>query len=421
MILQSCQEDKMSKDYLIESTTDLTSNKEGLTIVKNFVKEIQLYENTKNSMLNVLATYDSVVIAKEVAKLFNPDNFQCPLPKKLKKKLKENPNWAPSFVTEKINKLPKYALHVDDASLAVLLSTITLKKSNNEKLPIVVLGAPTYSNLNVHNFIDRARSEFSYSLDFSGYLSAALSTSAKGGKNEISQSAKLAMDKSGMLMLARGHVFSPLFVALRPSKFPDYIEQTNFERLSTIYAILNALPQNTETTDEITTPMELDVIWSSVSGQSKFNGEGSLKANAGGGIGIVSASFNSEGGASMSKKASFTEIDSYILDANILTNYDPVKVEEVNNALKMLTSKAVIERPAETINGKINFTIQFPKGFRDLVWGVKENGFSVEDVSIDENNYCSFVVSGSSNSTNDLITLETTFESIDLERKIILP
>jgi len=128
VILESCQEEKIPEEFIIEASSDITSNQEGLSLVKDYVKEIQLYENSKSNMMNVLATYDSVIIAEEVAKLFNPDNFECPLPKKLKSKIKEDPRWAPPFVTKQVNKLPKHALHVDDASLAVILSTITLKK-----------------------------------------------------------------------------------------------------------------------------------------------------------------------------------------------------------------------------------------------------------------------------------------------------
>jgi hypothetical protein len=71
------------------------------------------------------------------------------------------------------------------------------------------------------------------------------------------------MDKSGMLMLARGNIFSPLFAALRPNASPEYIVQNNYQRLATLFSILEALPPDYNEQDLIIAPIEYDLMWSS--------------------------------------------------------------------------------------------------------------------------------------------------------------
>lgn len=414
----------------LTSTGDL-SNAEDLSYIVSIIdtyneNQSGIKENINNALLHdtvkpFTVEYDSVILSEKITELFSPDNFSCQLPNRIKGKIKENPNWAPQEIKDKLKNLPKWALHMKDVGVSVILNTLWIKPEGGAEFNIPVLGSPTYSSLDVKNYIDNVRDEFAYTLDCSGYLNAVLSTGLKLSKAEIEASAKVSMDKAGSLILARAHIFSPLYVALKPSAFPSAIELSNDDRLATLYAILQSLPANISDNDEITTPLELEIVWSSISGNSKFNGETSLKSNIDVSIGVASLAFNTQGGMAFSKTSYFKDFETYIIRKNVVPNIDPIKIGDVKSQIIDLTRFAVIEKPAEIVNGKIKVSIRFPQSFKELTWSIKENGYKIEKTDLDHGNLCSFTISGPSNSTNDFITLISNSRGIKLSREIAIP
>ncbi len=401
-----------------------TSNIDELRYAVQLLEDGQKFNNivgSDSALSSVVdAEYEYANVKHEIRRLFNPDKFGIQLPSKVRRKIRDS-NWSPRFIEDKLTEIQDTALFLNDQSFRVLLNTIKVKKSDSEIIPVVVLGSPSYESVNLESIIDKNRPEFAYTLDCSGYLNAALTLGVRARKNEINTSAKTAMNKNGAVMVSRASVFSPFVAALRPNSMIRRARQNTFERISTISALLYSLPKDVEDSDEIVIPIEMDLVFCSTSGSAKFNGEASYNVNLGGSAVFASGSFNSNGGASISRTSSFKNYQTFLINPEVLPIHDPITVDEVKNSLESVVSQAVIEKPAMIQKGNVEFTIQYPDHFLDLNWTIKENGYSIISKKLDESGYCTFLISKPADSTEVIITLEANMRGVELEKRVLLP
>ncbi|WP_299116438.1 hypothetical protein [uncultured Winogradskyella sp.] len=365
-----------------------------------------------------LVQYDTINIKQEIVTFFSPENFECVLPKKIKKRFKKRKNWIPSSLKSNFNNLPDVAYKLNDASIAVLLNTFYIKPSDgSEKYPVTVTSSQTYSSFDVQKYIDGQRSNFAYSLDCSGYLSAAFSVDAKAPIVDIQSSAQSSLDRSNSTLLARAFVFSPIISAIRPRQFNKGNYMSDSERLDVLVSILSSVG-NTNDDDVLMVPPIMDVLWTSKKGESKFNGEGKFTGNAGGGIGIASLSFKTSAGASFTRSTTFTDYDSYLLNSEIINNPRPIKIVEIKNEIKKLTKNTVITKPLSEVDGKKVFTVGIPASLCDLNWTIEESNFTILSTQSNEKG-CEFEILAQ-NPNAPIATLKCIIEGVELKKKVLI-
>lgn len=311
-----------------------TDNREALQKASQIITTAMTVNKDKAALnLGVV----EVRLDTQLTKLFDTKNHPCgDLPGKVLKKLDKR-SWMPKSLEGQMTRLPAVASYLMGESVSVLLHSVQIQKSDGTKLsPIVVYGAPTFENLDLEAYMATQYDSYAYSLDCSGYLSAALEASGANPAGDITAKASSALKNSGSLMLAFGSIYSPFLAALRPKIYGKNMPD------STRLAVLTALEARLlgiEETATIDLSERYVVLWASKKGQAGFNGEASFKANVGGNLGIAKLSANANTGGTLSRKSSFTNFDTYLLNSVKLTDVEPVTVKEVKALVKELTPK----------------------------------------------------------------------------------
>lgn len=360
--------------------------------------------------------YEIVDLKLELANLFNPENFSCSIPKKIQSKIKEDGSWFPQGLNSLLTNVNPTVRKLSGQTSAVLLNTGFLISGSTES-EFIAIGSPTYQNLSIEQFLDSPRNNSMYSLDCSGYLNAALSVSIKVPKIELGSQASASLDKGASIMVARAHVYSPIFMALHPKYSAGAISMTEYQRLFVLSAINGAIG-NAKDDDKIYSPQEFDIIWTSNTGKSGFNGTAKFKSNVGAGLGVGSVELSADGGATFSRKSDYNDYNTYVLDTIVVSQtIQPLPVSELRKEMENLVTRSNIIGTAKYSEGKLFFTINFPQPICNLNWSVKGRTELIKSNYNENTGGCDYIFS-TANTTVKLITLEFTDGGLKFEYKV---
>jgi hypothetical protein len=266
-----------------------------------------------------------VSIKDEIGKLFDPNNLPCPLPNKVKRRLKDS-KWAPQYVAQRINSLPDSGLFINGKSLAAVLNTVTLKKNKAQLSEVPIFNSPSFKTFDASTYIiAQGFSSFFYTLDCSGYMNAALQVDATAIVGNVEGNAKSALDIKSSMFVGGGTLASPIYSAMYDNTLGTALDTTTMIKILT--AVVNA--PNITVADSIIVPSAFVVVWSSNTGTSGFNGEGDVSGKVGAGLGIAKFSAQGSAGGTISRQSSYTDYNTYVIDTKKLTMPQTIAVSDV--------------------------------------------------------------------------------------------
>ncbi len=275
-----------------------------------------------------------VNLHEEVGKLFDPENFQCPLPNRVVKKIRKLRNrgeyWAPTEIASYIKGLKKYDVYLlPRTNVTVLVHTIKIISGKNERFwPLG--GAFSYENLEYEKFVAKSSyNSFIYTLDCSGYLNAAINGTASIPGADIKGTAESALTTQKSVFLSGGVIVPPVAPALYGNILG--IELTKEERVNILEAILKYPELNDS--DTISIPNAYEIVWASNTGSSSFNGKASFSGSAGGSLGIAKISASANAGGNMTRSSKYNSYNTYLIDREPLKEFMPLSVLKIKELL----------------------------------------------------------------------------------------
>ncbi|WP_286884302.1 MULTISPECIES: hypothetical protein [Sphingobacterium] len=307
-------------------------------------KEFQLTNSNTSEIGKSVNLYD------ELLALFDPDNFSCGCDDELKNKLKKlkpaNKDKA-GFIPADVTKNVYYADNVillDKSGSSILAHGFQYKSGTAVSKLLFARNAPTVKNFNESDFIEKnpkTYNSFFYTVDCSGYLSAAISVAGGVGKNALKSSASAAQTKDKSLLVINGVMYSTLYQAFKGEGFfKGNSREVMTSRIETLLAIISEIPplQRIPGT-EIIINANYRIIITSDSGTSSFNGEAKLVANGGFSFGAGSVSAEGEGKGSVSRKSNFSSFKTYIIEENVGAVPQTITYTDLTTLISDLQSK----------------------------------------------------------------------------------
>lgn len=277
---------------------------------------------------------EEVNLKEEVGNLFDPSNFQCPLPKKVVKKIqklrKKGKFWAPTEIANYIRAFEKNKVYLlPRTNITVLAHTIKIESSGNTAY--WPLGAAfSYKNLEFERFVAKSSFDyFVYTLDCSGYLNAAINGTASVPGADITGKAESALTTQKSVFLSGGVIVPPIAPALYGNILG--IQLTKEERINILEAILT-YPEIKDN-DMISIPNAYEIVWASNTGSSSFNGEASFEGSAGANLGVARISASASAGGNMTRTSKYTSNNTYLIDREPLDQFKPLSVTKIKELL----------------------------------------------------------------------------------------
>jgi hypothetical protein len=300
-----------------------------LTPSKEFMKEVNLYD--------------------EMINFFSPDNFNCNCNDKFKKAFRSsriNGTNKLGFIPDPVQNI----IHSDSAILLEQSGSCILahlfkyrKAKGNISEPIYANDSPTAKEFNQFDFIEKDPQTFDnflYTLDCSGYLSAAISASAGKDINSIKSSASAAATANKSLIVIGGVMYSPLYQAFKGEGiFNSNNDTIKMLRSNVLKSILKKIP-DMEANDTIYLDSNYRVIVASNSGNDSFNGKGSLKADGNARLSIVHFDVHGEIKGEVARKSAFTEYKTYILQMNVFSEPIKITVDSIDKLIALLENNS---------------------------------------------------------------------------------
>ncbi len=345
-LLISCEEKEISEvnsqlgnsniEYLNNTLSELIqfneqNNIQGFTSEDEIGKRVDLY--------------------KELLTLFDPDNFDCGCDGKLKKELR---SYKPKNMTEDASGfIPKNVLNnafysdsallLDHSGSSILAHGFQYEKlSGNKSKLLFAHNSPTVKIFTESDYIEKNPNTFDnflYTLDCSGFLSAAVSAIAGVNKNSIKALANNASNINKSLIVVGGVMYSSLYQAYHgEGNFLKVDSITKSYRIKALEAIISAIPtQERKDTTKVFLNSNYRVVLTSNSGNSSFNGEAKLGIT--GGIGFVFGSVSGSGEVkgNVQRKSDFSSYKTYLIEENVNSepsNITISSIQEKINALK---------------------------------------------------------------------------------------
>lgn len=406
LFFHSCKQKEMvvEKEYSLVVNDSTINNQESLTNIKEYLESSQSLDKL-----------DSVAILKvniheEISKLFAPEGkLPCQLPKKIIKKIKKTRNWTPRVVRNNLRDIPAEGDKVANQSVVSYLNSLIVKPVGGEPYEIEISSSP---DLDMINFVDRGRSRFAYSLDCSGYLNAALEFSAGASATNIKNSASSSLSNNGTVLLVRANVTPPIVEAVRKTLSPSN-RMKDIDVFTLLVGLKNELRPDSKENDIIVASKLLDLLWTSSEGDSNLNGKASLS----GGVRFIGIQFSADAGGSLTRKSSFTNFDTYVLNEKVKPLASPIRTKEVNKILTDLAKSSQLTEEPKTVNGNITFELLIPSDLSGVEWKVKGIKEAIVSTEKNGNNKIKFTVSNLPSGTSTLI-ISRNFKGVSLEKSI---
>ena len=319
--------ERIAKGDIQKILTDLNDIK----LAENFTLSDSLASNTLEDRVN---------ITNEIKDIFDPEKCICPLPKKVARKLKRNIDdgiyWAPKYVVTFLNNFPEVGIPLEGASVTSLMHTVTIKDMNGNERKWILAESPTFNKFDVNNYVSGTFDNFIYTLDCSGYLNAAIEASLTVPGSDIKSVAENAITTDNSMFVGGGVLISPIVSSFYGRVLG--ISLGKQERIAILEALIN-IPRIKDS-DRIIIPNTYEVIWSSTSGSSGFNGKGSLSGGGTLGMGIAKISASTDIGGSISRESSFSSYNTYYTRRERLGGTNPFNIGEVKALLAELKSSS---------------------------------------------------------------------------------
>lgn len=320
-----------------KSTTEPTDENEKFLQKMDF-----LYTQANdNKLMESIDSYGKKVsVYNDMLVLFNPDNLECGLSDKIKKRLKKSKRdgknkegFVPDIVVNNTSEFNN-AIKLDDRGANVLAHYFTYELAENkESKPITSRNAPTQNNFNAINHIDNqpeGYESFYFTLDCSGFFSASAKVASKGGflgigNGSIAAEGESTIEQNKSVVVMRVLIHSPLYAAYVGSYLYHMDNAQNNEqkkkildsRIRTLNAILNAVPIEDRIDDKkVYLNSNYEAFFTSNKGNSGFNGVGKLNTNLEVNISVIQGQAGAEASNSVSRKSEYTSYDTYILESN---------------------------------------------------------------------------------------------------------
>jgi len=338
----------------------LTLDPQTLSFAKSFRASSLITDEVKGNLP------PPVTLRTELTELF-ADNG-CLLPQSLRNRLRQLNGREALIPKDLVDILGEKTLDVTlqkypDRTANAVLHSVTIPVSNNQTRQLSLVGAESYKKRSASDFLDSESSDFAFTMDCSGYLSAALRTNVNIPAAEINQSADAALKSSNSMIVMRGHVFSPTAAAMVPTLGGAGL--TDRERLDLLYAIIAEVISDGESREissnkdkivnndtPITAWRKIDVVWTSNRGESSMTGRASIAGSGAFGMGLASVSASAGLGGSVSRQVKFSSFNTYIIDAKVL---EPV--QRPLGALKA-TLKDELRRIRQTSTSTVNSNVE---------------------------------------------------------------
>lgn len=265
----------------------------------------------------------------ELINLFDPDNFACGCDAKLKvalRKIKRGNQNEKGFIPEIVLKngfIADSVLLLERSGSNLLAHIFQYRRpSGNLSKPLFAKNAVTAQNFNEADFMENRPSTFDnflYTLDCSGFLSAAVAATAGFGGNSMKSSAEAASISNKSLFMIGGVMYSPLYQSFKgEGMFAGSDSMTLVRRINTLQSILKEIPYNESYNDtEILLNSDYRMLFTSNAGTSSFNGEAAIGFQ--GGVGFALGSITAHGAASgtIERRSEFSRYNTYIIDTNV--------------------------------------------------------------------------------------------------------
>jgi len=326
--------------------SNLNDLEETQTVLKTFMDTLQTDEK---SLINEGTEFGTKVsLYKELIDLFDPDNFSCGCDDKIKKalkKIKPKNQKINGFIPDLVLKnafLSDSVLILDNSGSSILAHLFQYNtKAGVKSKPLFARNAITTQNFNEANFIEknpRTYDNFLYTLDCTGFLTAAVSAAGGVNSNSVKTSASAATNSNKSLFVIGGVMYSPIYQAFKGEGiFSDNDNSTISRRINVLNAILTEIPSN-EITDstELYLNSNYRVIITSNSGTSSFNGEASFGVTGGVSFGFGSVSGSASGNGSMDRKSEFTRYKTYVVTKNVDAEVPIIYVKDIKQLINSL-------------------------------------------------------------------------------------
>lgn len=348
--------------FAVKANSQKTSESNTEKINNLYFKDYQIkdYQILKSAILDYSSElevpfgYDEVTVEDEMIKLFDPENFKCDCDEKVIKNIKkvvaskktnntpEKLGFIPDVVKSRIGNNPAFKL--SGLGSKILANSFTYTYIENGKAITksgTAIDSPTSKNFNIETYFEYDASNFLYSLDCSGYLSAALSFDIGVSGNAIETSAKGAAKSKNSLIIISGIMYSPLYQAYKGfGNYKDETKEILEFRKQVINQIIKSIP-NYANDDKTNISLDTDykVVIASNKGDSSFNGEASLSGKTGTGFGFGSFSIKGESGGEIGRKSKFSDFDCYVIKKNNLNEPDILTIKDLNAKIVEIDSK----------------------------------------------------------------------------------
>ena len=358
-LFMSCGEPS-SEEFISEEMLDEIILLEKVNVIDNnsnseFVSEllVNITEINKGSMsLAAELQGKEVDLYSEFLSLFDPDNFDCGCKDKLKRRLSKikakdrdgQNGFIPNVVTKNAYYKEKVVL-LSRGGGNVLAHLFRFDMSDGTvSKPVFAGSAPTVDSFNDADYIERRKSthdNFFYTMDCSGYLSAAVAVATNVGRRDIKGSAESSADKKKSLMVIGGVMYSVLYQAYEGTfKFQAADKKTLARRKAVLEAILQEIPTEQQVDSaRIYLNKNYQVILTSNSGTTSFNGEADFSLNGSAKFGPVSASGSAGGRASIQRGSSFSNYNTYVSEKNINAVVGIITVKDLKDLITSLTNR----------------------------------------------------------------------------------
>lgn len=294
-----------------------------------------------------------VGLYKELLQLFDSDNFDCGCDEKLKRKLKK---YRPSNLEEdESGFIPRVVINnafitdsvllLDRSGSSILAHGLQYTKSTGDESKLLFArNSPTVNTFNVSDYIEDnpdTYDHFLYTLDCSGFLSAAVSATVGVNKNSIRASANAVSKTDKSLIVVGGVMYSPLYQAYSgEGEFTSNDSVSKQKRIKVLEAILSTIPeQDQQDNTQIIISTNYQVIITSNSGTSSFNGEAKLGVTGGIGFGIGSVSGEGNAEGNVQRKSSFTRYKTYLIERNVGAEPNDITVKSLKEKIDILKNE----------------------------------------------------------------------------------
>ncbi len=284
-------------------------------------------------LISPAANTEPVLISEELQNLFGSNG--CDLGRKIQEKIDRDNRKGiiPKELQDNLGEdLKRKARKVANQSAQAALHVIQASEGG-KSLWLQLEGTDTYNNMPATQFVNEQYNNLAFTMDCSGYLTAALSAGSGISGASAKAAAESAAKTNKSLVVIDASVSSPVALAINPSS--GTVKLSGVNRLDILYSIANEARiqfPNASDAMNFTSWRALRMMWTSNQGSSSLQGATSVSASAG--VGVFSASVN--GGASMSKGITFKSFNTYILDESLNGS-----IEITFSALKKLIGELV--------------------------------------------------------------------------------